>query len=464
MKEKKEQTKSLTDGAIYKPLILFMLPVILASFLQALYGAVDLVVIGQFTPSESVQQATAAVGTGSMIMTLITFLISGLTMGVTVALGKRIGQGDRQAASKVVGSAICIFVLLAVVLTAIMEIFAPIFCKWMNAPSVELTSLYIRICCAGLLFITAYNAISGIFRGIGNSKLPLLFVAVACVINIVLDIILVYVCQMGVAGVAVATISAQAVSVILSIIATFKIKLPFDISLKNIRFWKEETCDILKKGVPLALQDFLTNMSFVVINAVANKLGNDASLWSAIAAGYSVDNKLTSFIMVIPSSFLQSMSVFVAQNYGANKFGRIKKSLVYMLITAVGVGICLAALAFFGGTLLARIFTSDEQTIYYAAQYLKGFALDCLISCATLTFLGFFNGLGHSTFVMIQGLISAFAVRIPIVLIIGNMANAGMVELGLASSTATCAMLILGLAFYFIKIRKKLNKTQKEVN
>jgi putative MATE family efflux protein len=397
-------------------------------------------------------------------MTLITFVISGLTMGVTVALGKRIGQGDRQAASKVVGSAICIFIVLAILLTVVMEIFAPVFSKWMNAPSVEMTSLYIRICSAGLIFITAYNAISGIFRGIGNSKLPLLFVAVACVINIVLDIVLVYVCQTGVAGVAVATISAQAVSVILSIVATFKITLPFDIKLKNIRFWKEETCDILKKGVPLALQDLLTNLSFVVINAVANKLGSDESLWAAIAAGYSVDNKLSSFIMVIPSAFLQSMSVFVAQNYGAKKYDRIKKSLVYMLLTAAGVGICLSLFAFFGGELLAKIFTNDKQTIYFAAQYLKGFALDCLISCATLTFLGFFNGLGHSAFVMIQGLIGAFAVRIPVVLIMGDMPNAGMVGLGLASSTATCAMLILGVVFYFVKIRKSLNKEQKEVD
>lgn len=462
MQEQKIVTP-LTSGKIYKPLIMFMLPVILALFLQALYGAVDLIVIGQFTAPDIVQEATAAVGTGSMIMTLLTFVISGLTMGVTVALGKRIGEGNRETASKVVGSAICIFAVFSIVLTVVMEVCATYFAKWMNAPNVDMTAQYVRICSAGIIFITAYNAICGIFRGIGNSNLPLIFIAVASVINVALDIILVYCAGLGVAGVAIATITAQAVSVIISVIVMLKIKLPFDIKFKNIRFWKEETKDILKKGIPLALQDLLTNMSFIVINAVANKLGTDETLWSAMASGYSVDNKLTTFIMIFPTAFLQSMSVFTAQNFGAKEYGRINKALKYMVFTAIGTGVALCLVAFFGGGLLARIFTKDEQSIYYAAQYLKGFALDCLVGSLALTLLGFFNGLGHSTFVMIQGLAGAFIVRIPVVLLISKLNGVGMLHLGIGSATATCVTLLMGIVFYFVKIKKEIKAKSNEL-
>ena len=209
---------------------------------------------------------------------------------------------------------------------------------------------------------------------------------------------------MGVAGVAISTITAQAVSVVLSLVVMTRIELPFELSLKTVRIWKAETGSILVTGIPLALQDLLTNLSFIVINAVANKLGPDAALWPAIAAGYSVDNKITTFMMILPSAFLQSMSVFVAQNTGAGKLGRIRKGFGYMVPTTLGTGLLLAVLCFFGGPGLARIFATDAATIYYAAGYLKGVAADVLIGCLVLMMLGCFNGGGHSTFVMLQGL------------------------------------------------------------
>lgn len=215
-----ESKSTLTSDPIYLPLIRFMLPVMLAAFLQALYGAVDLIVIGRFISADPliVQNATAAVGTGSMIMVLITYIISGLTMGITVTLGKFIGANDREGATRTVGASIGVFAVFAAALTVIMELGAPLFAKWMNAPDVDLTVQYVRICSAGLIFITAYNAASGLFRGIGNSVLPLIFVAVASVVNIVLNLLLVCVIPMGVSGVAIATVTAQAVSVLLSLL------------------------------------------------------------------------------------------------------------------------------------------------------------------------------------------------------------------------------------------------------
>ena len=451
-----KEKNSLISGAIFSPMMKFMLPVIAATFLQAMYSAVDLLVIGRFVSTDPtiVQNATAAVGTGGMIMTLITYVIQGLTTGITVTLGRYIGAKDRNGATRTVGSAICIFAVMAVGLTVLMEIGAPYFAKWMNAPDVELTTLYLRICGAGLIFITAYNGISGLFKGIGNSNLPLVFVGIACVVNIILDLVLVIVVGMGVAGVAIATITAQAVSVVLSLIIIARKKLPFDVNKKSIRFHSGETKSILLAGVPLATQDFLTNLSFVVINSVANQLGSDPTVWSAIASGYSVDNKLTAFMMAIPVAFLQSMSVFTAQNVGAKQPDRIKKGLRYMIFTSLGGGAVLALLCYFGGGAMSSIFTSDTQSIYYAAEYLKGYSIDALIACLLLMLTGYFNGQGHSTFSMMQGLIGAFCVRIPIILAISKMADATLFQIGFFGAMATYAQLIICICFYFVFKKK----------
>lgn len=454
-----ESQNPLTSGPIYKPMMKFMLPVMFATFLQALYGAVDLLVIGRFVSTDPliIQNATAAVGIGSMIMVLITYIISGLTMGVTVTLGRFIGANKREGATRTVSSAIGIFVIFAIALTMVMELGAPLFAQWMHVPDVNLTVQYLRICSAGLIFITAYNAIGGLFRGIGNSKLPLVFVAIASVVNVILDLLLVCVFHMGVSGVAIATITAQAVSVIMSFVIMRKMELPFDVSFGKLRFYAEETKAILGTGIPLAAQDFLTNISFVVINSVANHLGSDPTAWAAIASGYSVDNKLTTFMMILPVAFLQSMSVFTAQNIGAKKPERIRKGFRYMVYTTLGAGVFLAALCFFGGGMLASIFTNDTQSILYAAQYLKGFAADMLIGCTMLMMLGYFNGTGHSTFVMFQGLFSAFCIRIPVVLVLSKMANVTPVHLGLGCAAASYSSLIICVVFFIIcKQRKRI--------
>lgn len=376
-------------------------------------------------------------------------------MGATVTLGKYIGAEGREGATRTVGAAIGVFAVFAVVLTVIMELGAPLFARWMNAPDVDLTVQYVRICSAGLIFITAYNATSGLFRGIGNSVLPLIFAAVASVVNIVLDMLLVCVIPLGVSGVAIATVTAQAVSVLLSLLVMRKTELPFDVSLKTIRFHRRETGFILGTGIPLALQDFLTNLSFVVINSVANHLGSDPAAWSAIASGYSVDNKLTTFMMILPTAFLQSMSVFTAQNIGAGKPERIRKGLRYMTCTAMGAGLLLALTCFFGGELLSSVFTNDRASILYATQYLKGFAADMLVSCTVLMLLGYFNGSGHSKFVMLQGLFSAFCVRIPVVLFLSTQSDVTLVHLGLGCAAASYSSLLLCVGFFALLHRQR---------
>lgn len=461
---KTKEKSSLVSGAIFSPMMKFMLPVMAATFLQAMYSAVDLLVIGRFISTDAtvIQNATAAVGTGGMIMTLITYVIQGLTTGITVTLGRFIGARDKNGATRTVGSAICIFAVMAVCLTLIMEVGAPCFARWMNAPDLEQITLYLRICGAGLIFITAYNGISGLFKGIGNSNLPLVFVGIACVVNIVLDLVLVIAAGLGVAGVAIATITAQAVSVVLSLVIISRRQLPFDVNRKSIRFHHGETKSILLAGVPLATQDFLTNLSFVVINSVANQLGSDPAVWSAIASGYSVDNKLTAFMMAIPVAFLQSMSVFTAQNVGAKHPERIKKGLRYMIFTSIGAGILLSLLCYFGGSVMASVFTSDVQSIYYAAEYLRGYAADALVACLLLMITGYFNGQGHSTFSMIQGLIGAFCVRIPIILFISKLASATLFQVGFFGAMATYTQLIICICCFFAFKKKDAQKFQTE--
>ncbi len=460
METKINEDNPFITGPIYRTLLRFMVPVMLALLLQALYSSVDLIVIGRFVSEDAdiTQKATSAVGTGSTIMVLVTYVITGLAMGTTVVLGKHIGEKNEEACSRTIGAAICVFIVLAILLTIIMECGATAFARLMNAPSVEMTALYLRICGIGSIFIVAYNVISAIFRGIGDSRHPLIFVAIACVVNIVTDLVTVTVFGWGVAGVAFATIFAQAVSVVLSFVFIRKLELPFSLHRNLIRFHRGETFDILKTGIPLSLQDFLTNMSFIIINTVANKLGPVAALWPAISAGYSVDSKIAAFTMVLPSAFLQSMAAFTAQNIGAGTFDRAKKGLRYMILTGIGMGICLAALCEFGGGLLARVFTNETDTIFYAAQYLKGYALDCLVGCVALTMIGYFSGSGHSTFVMIQGLIGAFLVRIPVVLLLSRWQDVTLFHIGIGCATATITTLILSTIFYFVKGRNLMDK------
>ena len=299
-----------TEGRIFPKLIKFMLPILGALVLQAMYGAVDILVVGQFGTSEGI----SAVSTGSNLVNMVTFTAAGFTMGVTILMGRYIGEKRQDRLGRVIGGAICFFLVLSLVITAVMLIFARQLAQLMQAPAEALDSTvtYVMICGGGILFIMAYNFISSIFRGLGNSKLPLIFVGIACAVNVVGDLLFVAVFRMNVAGAALATVMAQAVSVVLSILIIRKQKLPFTLKREDIRF-NEEVPRIIKVGAPIAVQELLTQLSFLALCAFINKLG------IAQSSGYGVANKLVAFIMLVPSSLMQSLASFVAQNFGAGK-------------------------------------------------------------------------------------------------------------------------------------------------
>ena len=319
MSEHNTLSDDFTQGSIVGKLVKFMVPVLGALILQAMYGAVDLLVVGQFGTDAGI----SAVATGSNIINLVTFVITALVMGVTVLISRYLGEKLNERIGGVIGGTVCFFVIFTSVIMALLLFLAPVFASLLNAPeqAYDLTVQYVRICGVGIVFVVAYNVISGIFRGLGNSKLPLIFVLIACIVNVIGDLLFVAVFHMNVAGAALATILAQAVSVVLSLFIIRRQKLPFTIKKSDIRF-NREILVFLKLGIPLALQEMLTNISFLILCAIVNGIGLEAS------SGYGIAQKVISFVMLIPSALMQSMSAFVAQNVGAGKEERARKAML----------------------------------------------------------------------------------------------------------------------------------------
>ncbi len=305
-----------------------------------------------------------------------------------------------------------------------------------------------RICSSGLFFVVGYNVISGIFRGIGNARLPLIFVAIACAVNITGDLILTGLLKLDVAGVAISTISAQAVSVIISLFIISRQELPFKITRKSFRNPMPQIKAILYIGWPIALQDSLTNISFLVVSSLINGMGLSHS------AGYGVAQKVISFIMLVPSAYMQAMSAFVAQNMGAKQPDRARRALFYGMGTGLAVGVFMFLLGFFGGDILSSIFTSDPAVIEQASAYIQGFSFDCMLTCILFCFIGYFNGCSKTKFVMVQGLCGAFLIRIPLSFMFSQQADPSLFRMGLATPAASFTSILLCIGYYLYLSKK----------
>jgi putative MATE family efflux protein len=446
MKEN-QLSDDFTQGNIAGKLLKFMIPILGALILQAMYGAVDLLVVGQFGTDAGI----SAVSTGSNIINLVTFVIAGLTMGVTVLISRYLGEQAMEKIGKVIGGAIAFFFLLTAVLMALLLLFAPNFAGWLNAPqeAYDLTVTYVRICGAGLAFVVAYNVISGIFRGLGNSRLPLIFVAIACGVNILGDLLFVAVLGMNVAGAALATILAQFVSVVMSLVIIRRQQLPFSVSGKDIGF-HPEIKTFLRLGFPIALQDMLVNISFLILCAIVNGISLEAS------SGYGIAQKVTAFVMLIPSSLMQSMSAFVAQNVGAGKEERAKKAMLAGMAIGACIGVFIFAFSFFRGDLPSALFTSDSGYIAKSAEYLKGFSPEAILTCLVFSYIGYFSGHGKTMPVMVQGITSSFLVRVPLSYLFSIQPGANLVTIGLAVPITS----VYGILFFtvcYVKFQRELS-------
>ncbi len=434
-----------TKGSITKKLVGFMLPILAALVLQSMYSAIDLLIVGRFGSSEGI----SGVSTGASILQLFTFMVVSLTTGVTVLMGQYLGNGEPSKIGRLLGNAIVFFLALSVFLSVLMIALARPVAILMQAPpeALDSTVLYIRICGAGFVFVVFYNFISCIFRGMGNSRLPLLFVAIACVVNIMGDLVFVYLLKMNVAGAALATILSQAISVMISFFVIRKQDLAFKITRKDLGFGPEVS-RFFKIGAPLALQDILTNVTFLAICAFVNKLGLEAS------SGYGVSQRIVGFVMLIPAAIIQSMSSFVAQNVGAGDEKRAKKAMKTGMIIGIIIGIPVLFMTFFGGSILASFFTENEAYIGRAAEYLRGFAPEAVITSILFSFYGYFNGHSRSTFVMVQGIIQSFLIRLPVSYFMSIRPDASLAYIGCAAPLATFCGIIICIFYYFYLNRR----------
>lgn len=443
----KVKENNFTEGKIFAPLISFTIPILFALVLQACYGMADLLIVGQFGSAADV----AAVSNGTMLMHTVQGIVIGLSMGTTVLMGRRIGEGRTKDCGHVVEASIYLFLILGTVLALAMVVFSKAMCNAINIPPEAFNKCvsYIVICGVGLLFITAYNVLSSIMRGMGNSSMPLITVAIASVINILGDLLLVGVFNMAATGAAIATVGAQAISVIISVILIKKSGLPFTVKLQKLNQYFDDIKTIIKLGTPIALSGLLVSLSFLVLNAIVNAMG------VIVSAGVGVAEKLCSIIMLVPDAFNQSLSAVVAQNIGANKPKRARKVLVISMAISFAIGIVMAYVAFFHGVWLSRIFSKDMEVCLASAEYLKGYAIDTLLTAYLFCFLGFFNGYGKTTFVMIQGLAGAFCVRIPVAIFMSKVFTGNVFMLSLATPSSSAVQIILCLLCLYFTVRQE---------
>ena len=436
----KSDKSDFTQGSILQKLVLFMLPVLGALVLQAAYGAVDLLVVGHFGSTSGL----SAVSTGSQVLNLVTFVVTQFAMGITVLIARYLGEKRPQYIGQVIGGSIVVFALISAVLFVVLVGFARPISVLMQAPeeALCLTSGYVRICGAGIFFIVAYNLLAAIFCGLGDSQSPLLFVLVACIVNVFGDLFLVAGLHLDAAGAAIATVATQAVSVVCAVIMLLKKHLPFKLCKADFRL-NPQCRKFLSIGLPLALQEFLTQLSFLALCAFVNRLGLEAS------SGYGVACKIVNFAMLIPSALMQSMSAFVSQNIDAGSKKRARQSM----FTGIGIGLAFGcavfALVWFKGDALAGVFTADQAVIANAFAYLKGFAPETIATAVLFSMVGYFNGNNKTVWVMVQGLVQTLLVRLPMAYFMSIQPNASLTMIGLAAPTSTAVGIVLNICFYF---------------
>ncbi|MBR1780751.1 MAG: MATE family efflux transporter [Oscillospiraceae bacterium] len=433
----KTRIYDLTQGPITGTLLRFTLPFLGSSLLQFLYAVVDMIVVGRFSDSAGI----AAVNNSSQIMQLVTSLVCGIATGGTVLLGQYIGARQEREAGKIVGSLIWLSVALSAVITAGLLLFRRGIVALMQVPAlaVEPAVQYLSICGVGTVFIVGYNMVSSVLRGIGDSKRPMYFIAISCVLNILGDLALVGGLHLGAAGAAIATAGAQAVSFLCALIALKRGGLPFPVALALD--WRKAV-HILKVGVPVALQDLLTTLSFIIITVVVNRIGLEQS------AAVGVVERLIGFSMLISVAFSQAIAVFAAQNIGAGQGSRARRGLWISVLVSLGLtAFFFAAMQLVPG-LLVQIFTSDALVIHHGALYLRTYAFDALMVCLVFNLNGLFSGCGHTGFTFFNCIFSTFAVRIPLVIWFSTWPGVTMTHIGVAAPMASLVQVAIQLIYY----------------
>lgn len=440
--------RELTSGSVMKNLLFFSLPYLLSFFLQTLYGMADLLIIGQFGSVAD----TTAVSVGSQVMHMLTVMIVGLAMGATVNIGQAVGGKDSRKAALFTGNTVTLFMGLSVTLTFLLLILRNAIVSAVSTPADAAAGTvdYLTICFIGIPFITAYNIISAVFRGMGDSKSPMYFIAVACAANIALDYLFIGALGMGPAGAALGTTLSQAVSVVISLIFVKMRKTDFALKKADLKPDKQITGKILKIGVPVAMQDGFIQIAFMVITVIANRRGlNDA-------AAVGIVEKIIGFLFLVPSSMLSAVSALGAQNIGAKKPDRAKKTLLYAIFIAAGFGGTVAVVMQFLSGGAVSLFTDSEAVIRLGSGYLRGYAWDCLFAGIHFAFSGYFCACGKSGISFMHNIIAILFVRVPGSYLMSSMFPETLYPMGLATAAGSLlSALICAAAFVIIKRKKR---------
>lgn len=440
--------RDLTSGSVWKNIVYFSLPYLLSYFLQTLYGLADLFIVGQFDGVAS----TTAVSIGSQVMHMLTVMIVGLAMGTTVNIGRAVGARDSQKASKVVGNTTVLFVGVSVVLAVVLLVLVQPIVRVMSTPAeaVEGTARYLTICFIGIPFITAYNVIASIFRGLGDSKSPMYFIAVACVANIALDYLFIGALHMGPAGAALGTTLSQTISVAVSLLVILKKKTGISVKRADFRLERVTMGQVLKIGVPIAAQDGFIQVAFIIITIIANRRG------LSVAAAVGIVEKIISFLFLVPSSMLSTVSALGAQNMGAGKYERADQILRYAMGIAVGFGLIVSLLIQIIAGPVVGLFTTDATVILLGAQYIRGYIWDCIFAGVHFSFSGYFCAYGKSEISFVHNLIAILCVRIPGVYLTSKIFPDTLFPMGLATATGSLlSVIICMIAFGWLKKQKR---------
>ena len=437
--------KNLTTGSVFKNIVFFSLPYLLSYFLQTLYGMADLFIIGQFEGTAS----TTAVSIGSQVMHMLTVMIVGLAMGSTVSIGQSVGANDKKRAAVHIGNTVTLFLSLSVVLTVVLVLLVHPIVNIMSTPTeaVSGTVAYLTICFIGIPFITAYNVISSIFRGLGDSKSPMYFIAVACVANIGLDYLFMGAMRMGPAGAALGTTLAQAISVVFALVVILRRESGISVDKSHFKPKKPVLGNILKIGVPIAVQDGLIQVAFVAITIIANR----RSLTDAAAVG--IVEKIISFVFLVPSSLLSTVSALGAQNIGAHKPERAVATLRYAICIAVGFGLIVSGLVQVVAEPVVGLFTSDSAVQMAGGQYFRGYIWDCIFAGIHFSFSGYFCACEKSILSFLHNIIAIALVRLPGVYLTSKLFPTTLFPMGLATATGSLLSVIICVIAFAVLTR-----------
>ena len=440
--------RDFTQGPIAKGMITFSMPFLLSNILQALYGAVDMWVVGNYSsPDPTISaQILSGVNIGSQITHLVAMMVSGLTVSGTVMVGQYIGARKQKDASETVGTMFSLMALVGVALMAIMMLLADPILRLLDTPpeAFEHAKTYLMICLSGTLFIFGYNAISSIQRGLGDSIRPLIFVGIACAVNVALDLWLVKGLGMGAAGAAWATVIAQAISLILAALYLSRSKFIFDFKWRSFRIQKEKMKLMVKLGIPSSVQSIIVNVSFLVMTRLVNGIGG-----ATASAAVGVVGKFNSFAILPAVAMSSAVSAFAAQNIGANQYDRARKSLTVGIVIAMTISVIVfAAVQLFPEPIIG-VFSPNEEVIRCGVEYMRTFSFDYLLVPLQFCLNGLVMGAGHTKFTLLSSSMSSLLLRIPVAILFGSVLGWGLMGVGLAGPAATLAGVALTGWFVF---------------